>query len=126
MIKIFKKGDEIRNFRIENGKVYTTIVLGNFRITNPTLEQFLSTGWEEYIEPEPEPYVPTKEELVERAIRNGLEEEEYSRHYSLNQEFQINRLMSNPNKTAEDIQKWEEYNSFVEKCIIWAESQLDN
>lgn len=82
MIQTFIKDGEIRSFRVENNKVYTTIELDNLRITNPTLEQFKSLGWEEYVAPAPEPYVPTVEELVEQKLRE---------RYSINQEFEVQR-----------------------------------
>lgn len=123
MIQIFKKDEEIRSFKVENNKVYTTIELSGFKITNPTLKQFESAGWIEYTPPAPEPYIPTLEELVEQAIRNGLEEDNYQIHYSQNQEFHINRLMANEDKPEEVWIKWKEYNDFVERCITWAKSQ---
>jgi hypothetical protein len=49
MIQTFIKDQQIRSFLVEGNKVFTTITLGDFNITNPTLEQFLSTGWEYYI-----------------------------------------------------------------------------
>lgn len=108
MIKIFKKQDVIRSFRVEDNKVFTTITLGDFNITNPTLEQFLSLGWEEYIEPEPEPYLPTVEELVEQKIRE---------RYSINQEFEVQR------KRDVETEAFTEYYNFVEECITLAKQQ---
>ena len=109
MIQTFIKNSISRYFRVENGKVYTTIILGGFNITNPTLEQFLSTGWTEYNPPEPEPYIPTLEELVEQKIRE---------RYSLNQEFEVQR------KRFKEPEAFEEYNNFVEECISSAKQEL--
>lgn len=102
MIQIFIKDGEIRSFRVENNKVYTTIELNGFKITNPTLEQFKSTGWVEYVAPAPEPYVPTVEELVEQKLRE---------RYSINQEFEVQR------KRFKEPEAFEEYYNFVEACI---------
>jgi hypothetical protein len=123
MYKTFIKGSEIKSFKVENNKVFTTIELDDLIITNPTLEQFLSTGWEEYTPPAPEPYIPTLEELVEQAIRGGLEEDNYQTHYSQNQEFHLSRLMANEDIPEEVWIKWKQYNDFVERCITWAKSQ---
>ena len=47
-----------------------SIVLGDFRIINPTEEQLLQAGWQEYIPPvEPE---PTYEELLQQAKEEML------------------------------------------------------
>lgn len=110
MTQTFTKDNQIRSFKVENGKVLTTITLGNYNITNPTLEQFKSLGWEEYTYPEPEPYLPTLEELVEQKIR---------KRYSINQEFEIQR--------KRDIEKesFQTYYDYVELCIKEAHEQLD-
>ena len=108
MIQTFIKNSIIRSFRVEDDKVFTTIILGDYNITNPTLEQFLSTGWEEYIEPEPEPYLPTIEQLVEQKLRE---------RYSLNQEFEVQR------KRDTEPEEFEEYYNYVEECITWAHEQ---
>lgn len=113
MTQTFIKDNQIRSFKVENGKVLTTITLGDYNITNPTLEQFLSTGWEDYIPepvPEPEPYVPTLEELVEQKIRV---------QYSLNQEFEVQR------KRDTEPEAFAEYYQFVEDCIAEAKTELN-
>jgi hypothetical protein len=48
MNQLFKKDNIIKLFEIINNKVKTTIELDGFKITNPTLEQFESAGWEKY------------------------------------------------------------------------------
>lgn len=111
MIQYFKKGETIKPFQTENGKVHTTISLNGFNITNPTIEQFKETGWEEYVYPttEPAPYVPTLEELVESKIRE---------RYSINQEFEVNR------KRDTDPDAFNTYYDYVEQCIEQAKAQL--
>ena len=108
MIQTFIKDGQIRSFKVENNKVYTTIELNGFKITNPTLEQFEAAGWSEYTPPAPEPYVPSLEELVEQKIRE---------RYSINQEFEIQR------KRDVETEAFTEYYNFVEECITWAKQQ---
>lgn len=108
MIHTFIKDGEIRSFSVENNKVYTTIELDDLRITNPTLEQFLSLGWEYYVEPEPEPYLPTVEELVEGKLREK---------YSINQEFEVQR------KRDIEPEAFHTYYDYVEEVIAWAKEQ---
>lgn len=111
MYKTFIKNSEIRMFEVENNKVLTTVIIDNYNVTNPTLEQFLSIGWKEYIAPEPptpEPYLPTIEELVEGKLRE---------RYSLNKEFEVQR------KRDVDISAFQNYYNYVEECIAWANEQ---
>lgn len=110
MNQLFKKDDIIKLFEIINNKVKTTIELDGFKITNPTLEQFESAGWEKYEQPEVEPvlYVPTLEELVENKIREK---------YSINQEFEVQR------KRDSEPDAFTEYYNYVEECIAWAHDQ---
>lgn len=76
----------------------------------PTDELLIQAGWEieEVIDPIPEPYIPTLEELVEQKIRT---------RYSINQEFQVNR------KRDVEPDAFAEYNTFVEECIKEAEAE---
>lgn len=110
MIQFFIKNEQVKSFKIENNKVFTTIVLGDFRVTNPTLEQFLSIGWEEYTPSEPEPYIPTLEELVEQKIR---------RKYTINQEFEVQR------KRYTEPEAFQEYYEYTEDCIASAKQELN-
>lgn len=110
MYKTFIKDSQICSFKVEDNKVFTTITLGDFNVTNPTLEQFKSVGWEEYTYPELEPYTPTLEELVEQKIRE---------RYSLNQEFEVQR------KRFKEPEAFEEYDNFVEECISSAKQELN-
>lgn len=108
MYKTYKKEDKIQTFRVENGNVYTTITIGIYTITNPSEEQFLSTGWEEYIEPAPEVILPTIEELTVGKLRE---------RYSINQEFEVQRKRDiNP-------EAFQAYYDYVEECIAWAKQQ---
>ena len=114
MIQLFIKNGNIKSFNVENNKVYTTIVIGGYNVTNPTLEQFYSIGWRDYVQPtppEPEPYIPTLEELVEQKLRE---------RYSINQEFEVQR------KRDVETEAFEEYYAFVEKCIEEAKKELNN
>jgi len=108
MIQTFIKDGQIKSFNIENNKVYTTIELDGYKVTNPTLEQFKSLGWEEYVAPAPEPYVPTLEELVEQKLRE---------RYSINQEFEVQR------KRDIEPEAFQTYYDYVEEVIAWAEKQ---
>ena len=111
MVQTFIKDSIIRSFKVENNKVYTTIELDGYKVTNPTLEQFLSIGWKEYIAPEPpapEPYLPTVEELVEQKIRE---------RYSINQEFEVQR------KRDIESEAFQAYYDFVEECITEAKQE---
>lgn len=72
--------------------------VGNKQIINPTKEQILADGWQEYIPAPVEPYVPTYEERVEELIRE---------RYSLNQELAIQRQRET---------KVDEFNAYYEYC----------
>ena len=74
------------------------VVVGNKQIINPTEEQILSDGWQEYIPAPVEPYKPTYEERVEELIRE---------RYSLNQELAIQRQRDT---------KVDEFNAYYEYC----------
>lgn len=74
------------------------VVLGNKQIINPTEEQILADGWQEYVPAPVEPYVPTYEERVEQLIRE---------RYSLNQELAIQRQRET---------KVDEFNAYYEYC----------
>ena len=102
--KQYIKDGVVRRFKIVDGKVLTTI--GN--IVNPTIEEFLADGWQEYVPPTPQPILPTIEELVEGKVRE---------RYTINQEFQVNR------KRETDKDAFKAYYAYVEECIAWAEQQ---
>ena len=102
--RMFIKDGCARTFTIKGGKVLTTI--GN--VLNPTLEQFIAYGWREIIPPIPEPVLPTIEELVEGKLRE---------HYTINQEFEVNR------KRDTEPEAFQAYYDYVEECIEWANEQ---
>lgn len=101
MITQFIKDGEIKSFGVENGKVLTLVNINGLSVINPTLDEFINTGWEEYRTQESE-YIPTLEELVEKLIRQ---------RYTLNKELQIHR------KRDADPEQFDEYYQYVEQCI---------
>jgi hypothetical protein len=76
------------------------IVKDGKQIVNPTKEQMLDDGWQEYM-PSSESYVLTYEERVEQLIREK---------YSINQELAILRQR----ETKPD--EFAEYFAFCEEC----------
>lgn len=108
MIQQFIKDGQIRSFDVEDGKVIATLVIDGNWVSNPTLEAFYADGWQDYIAPAPEPYIPTIEELVEGKLRE---------RYSINQEFEVNR------KRDTDQEAFAAYYQYVEECIAWANEQ---
>ena len=102
--KQYIKDGVVRRFKIVDGKVLTTI--GD--VINPTIEEFLADGWQEYIPPTPQPILPSIEELVEQKLRE---------RYTINQEFQVNR------KRDTDTEAFQAYYAYVEECIAWAYEQ---
>lgn len=92
-----------------NGKrVFFSGILqvGDKQIINPTHEQIVANGWEEYI-PLSEPYVPTYEERVEQLIRE---------RYSLSAELAIQRQRY----TKAD--EFSEYYAYCEECKLKAKN----
>lgn len=73
MVKYFIKNGEIKAFDVQNGKVITTVIIGNRQVSNPLLEDFLSLGWEIYEDSESDSdegqYTPSYSDLVEDYIR---------------------------------------------------------
>lgn len=111
MIKFFRKNGIIKVFTVDKDKVFTTIESEQSKITNPSIDLFLTYGWEECDEPKPDSYVPTLEDLVEMKIREK---------YSINQEFQIQR------KRDVEPEEFQDYYIYVENCIRQAKEQLQN
>lgn len=94
-----------------NGKrVFFSGVLqvGDKQVINPTHELLVANGWEEYIPPVSEPYIPTYEEMVEQLIRE---------RYSLSAELAIQRQRDT--KPLE----FSEYFAFCEECKSKAKEQ---
>lgn len=89
-----------------------SLVLDGWEYIPPTDEQLISAGWEikEIIEPVPEQYLPTIEELVESKLRE---------RYSINQEFEVQR------KRDTEPEAFSAYYAYVEECIEWAHQQID-
>ena len=91
-------------FKEINGKrVFFTgvMVKEHKQIVNPTKEQLLNDGWQEYFPHEADVYVPTYEERVELLIR---------KKYSVSQEFAIQR--------QRDVKpdEFDEYFTYCEEC----------
>lgn len=85
------------------------VVTGNKLIINPSLEQVLADGWQEYVPTPVEPYKPTYEERVEQLIREC---------YSLNQELAIQRQR----ETKPD--EFTEYFAYCEECKATAKEEF--
>jgi hypothetical protein len=81
------------------------LVVGSKQIINPTKEQLLENGWQEYIPPVAEPYIPTYEEKVEQFIREK---------YTVSDELAI--LRQRDTKPEE----FNEYFAFCEECKLKA------
>jgi hypothetical protein len=82
MITQFIKEGEIKSFVVENGKVLTLANINGLSVINPTIDEFINSGWREYQNFQESEYIPTLEELVEKLIRE---------RYTLNKELQIHR-----------------------------------
>ena len=112
-IQTFKKDNKIVRYEVQNGKVLCTIKINDCWVSNPTLEQFKSQGWEEYTPPQPpapQPYVPSYVELVVQKIRE---------RYSIDDELALLRQReSKPDEFAE-------YNAFVESCKEQARNETE-
>ena len=113
MIQAFKKENTIKRYEVQGGKVLCTIKIGDKWVSNPTIEQFLAQGWEEYTPPTPpapQPYVPTYEELVVMKIRE---------RYTVDDELAILR--------QRDVKQDEfaEYNNFCEQCKAEAREETN-
>lgn len=91
-------------------KVRNEIVIckNGVQVINPSEEMILSDGWQEFVVPEAEPYVPSYEERVEHLIREK---------YSVNQELAIQRQReTKPEEFAE-------YFSYCEECKAIAKKE---
>lgn len=116
---IFIKDGIKKRYDVQNGKVLCTIQIGDKWVSNPTLEDFLAQGWEEYTPPTPEPYKPTYDELYKQRIVELVHGK-----YDMDDEFAILRQKdTKPEQFAE-------YNDYVEQCKAeaheYAESQTKN
>ena len=102
---LFIKDGIIKRYEVQDGKVLCTIEINGRWVSNPTIEQFKAQGWEEYTPPQPEPYVPTFEEIYKAKIVELVRAE-----YDMDDEFAILRQKDTKPE------QFEEYNSFVEEC----------
>lgn len=114
-MKTYKKGNETKSFDVVNGKAISTFLINGVSVSNPTVAAIEADGWEEYVPPTPKPYVPTLEELVQDALRNGADGGTPT--YSIPQEFEVQR------KRDTDQDAFAIYNARVEACIAWANAQ---
>ena len=113
MIQAFKKENTIKRYEVQNDKVLCTIEINGRWVSNPSLKQFKSQGWEEYTPPEPpapQPYQPSYKELVVMKIRE---------RYSEDDELAILR--------QRDVKQDEfaEYNDFCEQCKAEAREETN-
>ena len=100
----------MRYYKELNGnKVFFNGILevGDKQIINPTHEQIVANGWEEYIPPVLEPYIPTYEEKVEQLIRE---------RYSLSAELAIQRQRDTKPE------EFKEYFEYCEECKVKAKN----
>ena len=105
MYKYIKKEKTIKRVNVEDGKVLCTIEINGRWVSNPTLEDFMAQGWEEYTPPTPEPYKPTFDELYKRRTIELVRAK-----YDADDEFAILRQKdTKPDQFAE-------YNEYVEDC----------
>ena len=109
---LFKKDGKTMNYDVQNGKVLCTIQINDRWVSNPTLEQFLAQGWEEYTPPvvELQSYLPSYEELVVQKIRE---------RYTIDDELAILRQR----ETKPD--EFAEYNDFCEQCKAEAKNETN-
>lgn len=112
--KTYKKGDDIRSFKIDGGKVIATLLIGGVWVSNPTLDAFYADGWEDYTPPTPEPVLPTYAELVEQYIRE-------SGYPNYGAELAVlNNYAENPDEYAD---AYAAYHATRAAAKAWAEQQ---
>lgn len=94
----------------------TAVSLNGRTYSPPTDDILFAAGWKivNEIDPIRKPDLPTVEELVEEAIRRGMDG---GRTYSINQEFEIQR------KRDTDRASFDAYYQRVEAAIEWANAQ---
>lgn len=107
-IQTFRKGEVIKDFYVEDGKVLKTLEIGGRMVSNPTLEMMYADGWEDWVRPAPKPYIPTREEKINREIRE---------RYTENDEFMILRQYSAHPENPEYKAAFDEYNAYVETIL---------
>lgn len=98
-----KYQNEIKIYKVVDGELSTTF--------NPTLQQILEDGWEEYIEEEIS--IPIEEQYKQRIV-------DYIRlKYSINDEISL--LRQRESKADE----FQQYNLYVEECKLIAKQDMD-
>jgi hypothetical protein len=105
-IVTLKKGDEVKDFRTDNGKILATIEVAGRSVSNPTLDMLYADGWEVYKRPSQPPHEPTRDELINSAIRE---------RYTSDDEAQIVREMIAGKTGARE--RFTEYNAYVESIL---------
>lgn len=114
MRQTFIKDGQIRSYEVQDGKVIATLLIGGNWVSNPTLEAFYADGWEDYIAPAPEPYIPTYAELIEQYIReHGYPT--YGAELAV-----LNNYAENP---AEYLEAWQTYMGVRHEAKEWANEQ---
>lgn len=103
MIQAFIKNNNVKYFNVQGGKVCTSLEKNGLCIINPTLEDFMSEGWELYTVPTPEPL--SKEELYKDRVVELIR-----MNYSINEELACLRQKETKSKEYDD------YFNFCESC----------
>lgn len=98
---------------IKNDKIkfknQIVICKNDIQVINPPEEMMFADGWQKYILPQTESYIPSYEERVEQLIRE---------RYTANQELAIQRQR----ETKPD--EFEEYFTYCEECKAFAKNGL--
>ena len=111
--KQYIKDEVVKRFKIIDNKVLT--IIGN--IVNPTIEEFLADGWQEYTPPTPsvpEQILPTYSELVEQYIRN---------HGYPTYGAELAVLNNYAENQTEYLEAWQTYMGIRHAAKEWAEQQ---
>ena len=101
----YKRGNETKNVLVQGGKVLCTIKINGRWVSNPTLEQFLAQGWEEYTPDPVQPVQPTYEETYKNKVVELIRQQ-----YDINDEFAIHRHKD------DEPEAWQQYFNYVETC----------
>ena len=104
MKQSFIKNGVVRSYDVRNNRVIgACIEQGRFKTYNPTIDAFHADGWQDYIEPVPEP--PSKEEQYRNRVVQLIRIE-----YSVDDE--LARLRQRETKSKE----YDEYFAYCEAC----------
>ena len=114
MTRTYIKNGFVRSFKIEYNKVIATLQIAGRWVSNPLLTDIIADGWQDYTEPEPEPYLPTYSELVEQYIReHGYQT--YGAELAV-----LNNYAESP---AEYLDAWQTYMGVRHEAKQWATNQ---